>query len=101
MMYVARRGFVDLPRYIFLTLWSKAKINSATALPYNLLLTHYLHSVGCMDSLEEEREAPIGLICRTTLSRFEAQIRRQQQLQGPTPREPQLKEEPPGHDAEE
>ncbi|KAB1212566.1 hypothetical protein CJ030_MR5G023510 [Morella rubra] len=72
MLYVARGGIVDFSLYIFLSLRSKVKISLATALPYSLLLTHFLHSVGCMDSPDEERKALIGPICRTTLSCFEA-----------------------------
>ncbi|KAB1213265.1 hypothetical protein CJ030_MR5G009640 [Morella rubra] len=88
MLYMARGGIVDFPLYIFMSLRAKVKISGTTALLYSLLLTQFLHDVGCMDSPDEEGKTPIGSICRTTLSRSEAQIRRQQQPQGPTPGEP-------------
>ncbi|KAB1213241.1 hypothetical protein CJ030_MR5G009664 [Morella rubra] len=55
----------------------------------------FLRSVGCMDSSNEERKVPIGPICRTTLSSFEAQFRRQQQALVPI--QQQEVEEPPRH----
>ncbi|KAB1203058.1 hypothetical protein CJ030_MR8G023483 [Morella rubra] len=59
MLSVARGCFVDFSLYVFLTFQSEAKISFAAALLYNLLLTHFLHSVGCMDSWDEERKAPL------------------------------------------
>ncbi|KAB1205862.1 hypothetical protein CJ030_MR7G027953 [Morella rubra] len=73
---MVRGCVVDLPLYIFLSLRSEAKITFLAALSYNLLLTQFLHSVGCMDSPDEERKAPIDPICRTTLSISKAQLRR-------------------------
>ncbi|KAB1206604.1 hypothetical protein CJ030_MR7G020489 [Morella rubra] len=58
MLAVARGCVVDLPLYIFLSLWSKAKITSSTTLVYSLLLTQFLHSVGYMDSPDKERKRP-------------------------------------------
>ncbi|KAB1202865.1 hypothetical protein CJ030_MR8G008030 [Morella rubra] len=77
MLGVTRGCVVDLPLYIFLSLLSEAKITSSAALSYNLLMTQFLHSVGCMDGSDEERKAPIGPICRTTLSHSKPQLRRQ------------------------
>ncbi|KAB1216652.1 hypothetical protein CJ030_MR4G008617 [Morella rubra] len=71
MLYVARGGTVDLPL------------------------------VGCTDSRDEERKLPLSPICRITLSRSEAQIRRQKLPLAPAPKESQLEEESLRHDAGE
>ncbi|KAB1215637.1 hypothetical protein CJ030_MR4G007295 [Morella rubra] len=71
MLAMARGCVVDLPLYVFLTLWSEAKITSSAGLLYVLLLTQFLHSVGCMDNLDEEKKASICPICWTTVSHSE------------------------------
>ncbi|KAB1226273.1 hypothetical protein CJ030_MR1G003750 [Morella rubra] len=93
MLGVAKGCVVDLPPYIFLFLRSEAKTTSSAALSYNLLLTQFLYSVGYMDGPDMERKASICPICRTTLSRSEAQLRQQQQA--PTPVQQQEVEKPP------
>ncbi|KAB1200953.1 hypothetical protein CJ030_MR0G005502 [Morella rubra] len=55
MLYVARGGIVDLPLYISMSLRVEAEISGTTALPYSLLLTQFLHGVGCMDSSKNRR----------------------------------------------
>ncbi|KAB1212333.1 hypothetical protein CJ030_MR5G025101 [Morella rubra] len=57
--------------YVFSTLQIEVKITSSATLSYSLLLTQFLHSVGCMDSPDKEMKAPIGHIYQTTLSRSE------------------------------
>ncbi|KAB1209439.1 hypothetical protein CJ030_MR6G023770 [Morella rubra] len=96
---MARGCVVDLPLYVFLTLQSEAKITSSAGLPYGLLLIQFLHSVGCMDSPDKERNTPIGPIYRTTLSRSEVQLRLQQRA--PAPEQQQVVEEPSRHAHEE
>ncbi|KAB1215850.1 hypothetical protein CJ030_MR4G010936 [Morella rubra] len=75
MLYVAKGGIVDLPLYTVMSLRAEAKISGTTMLPYSVLLTQFLHGVGCMDGPNEEWKTPIGPIYRITLSRSEAQIR--------------------------
>lgn len=70
---VARGVTVDLPLYIFITLRSETKTLSSSGLQYGLILTQFLHDMGYMDSLYEDRRNLIGPICWTTISRSEAQ----------------------------
>ncbi|KAB1226025.1 hypothetical protein CJ030_MR1G025242 [Morella rubra] len=69
-------------------------ISSTTVLPHSLLMTDFLHSVGCMDSPEEERNPPLDPIYQTTLTCFEAQLRWQQIPRALTAGKPQQVEEP-------
>lgn len=81
MLIVARRVIVDLPLYIFMTLRSEAKTPLSSGLSYELL-TQFRHDVGYMDSPFKDRKSHLGAICRSTLSRSIAQLRRQQIQKG-------------------